>query len=329
MGKYAVASAPGKVILFGEHFVVRGSKSIASAISLRVRVRVERASGDRISVYSERAGVRGDYIGLPDLRASSAKLEPLLGLLGYLREKHGLNPYPARISVESDLPIGAGLGSSAAFAVAFALAYSKLGGLDLTREELVEAGYASERIAHGRPSGIDNTIAVYGGGLLYKRGEKPRRIRIRLPKGFVLVVADSGIPRSTRTVVERVLDRADRLGSISSLIYRAADELADLALEALERGDAGLLGELMDVNQGLLYAMGASSAGLESLLYAARHAGAIGAKLTGAGWGGSVIALAPAASSERVVRALLRAGAREARVVDLGGAGAMLEDCVL
>ena len=319
----AVASAPGKVILFGEHFVVRGAPSIVSSICRRVYVEV-RPGGSAFRVESPRLGISEDMRPEEALDAGG-RLAPLAGVLRWFRERYGVLPGPAAVRVRSELPVGAGLGSSAAFAAAFSLAYAWSHGIGLGLEELEEAALEAEKIAHGRPSGIDTAIAVRGGSLLYRRGERPRRLRLSLPGGVDLIVADSGVGRSTREVVEDVLRRADLVPGVSGLIYEAASRIVEEALGAFERGDAGLLGELMDLNHGLLNAMGASSEVLERLVFAARRAEALGAKLTGAGRGGSVIVLSRARVTRGVVEALRGAGAREVFVAGLGCEGARLE----
>ncbi len=320
----ASASAPGKIILFGEHFVVKGAPSIVTAICRRVHVHISEEPHGRFIVESDRLRLR---ISTRPGEAESLEgpLAPLAGILRWFRDRKDVRPAPVRVVVRSEIPVGAGLGSSAAFAAAFALAYARLHGLKLSLAELEEASLAAERIAHGRPSGIDTAIAVRGGTLLYSKGSPPERLHLRLPEGYTLLVADSGVLRSTRQVVEHVIYRASRTGGSGEALYGAARILVRDALEAFERGDAERLGLLMDLNQGLLYALGASSFDLERLVFAARRAGALGAKLTGAGWGGSVIALVPVEREQAVRGALLGAGAREVFETSLGCEGARPE----
>ena len=319
------ASAPGKVILFGEHFVVKGTRSLASAISLRVSVAVRRLQEGPLRVYSDRAGVHGDTVDLETLATSNATLKPLAALIRYLRDEYDIKPLPATVNVKSSIPIGAGLGSSAAFAAAFALAYARLAGVRLELDDIWKASFESEKVAHGRPSGIDNTLAVYGGSILYRPGFRGFRLDIGLPEGYQIVIANTGVPRSTRDVVRSVLDRAERTWEASKYVYEAADKIVGLALDALRKGDVELLADLMELNQGLLYGMGASSIHIERLLYAARSAGALAAKLTGAGRGGCVIVLAREPDVGRIVSVLRGEGATEVFPVSLGSPGVRLE----
>lgn len=319
----AVASAPGKVILFGEHFVVKGKRSLVAAIGLRVRAHL-RPSGQGIRVRSPALGM-DSWIDPASLEPGDPRLAPLARLLRFLRDEYGYSIVGHEAVIESMLPVGAGLGSSASTAVAYALAYTALHGDPLEGERLIRASYEAEREAHGNPSGVDNTIAVVGGGLVYSRTGGFRRVVIRVPRGHSFLIIDTGVPRRTRDVVERVLARAEATWPAARHVYEAADAIIDLALEAFERGDAGLLGELMDLNQGLLSAVGASSLVIEEAVHTARRHGALGAKLTGAGWGGAVIALVPKERVPGVVGALEERGYRVYRV-DLGVEGARLEE---
>jgi mevalonate kinase len=321
--RMAAASAPGKVILFGEHFVVKGSRALVASINLRVRVRVEALEKWPSMIESRQLGLRG--LINDDLRLEGPpELEPFAVIIRTL-ERMGYDAIPFRAVIEGDLPPNVGLGSSAASSTAFALAYSALSGEPLDRDELARVAIDGERVVHANPSGVDVAVSVYGGFLLYRKGESPRRLKASLPPGVVLIVADTGIPRRTGDVVEHVLNRAKLTEPASRLVYEAAEILVDQALKALDSGDAVTLGALMDLAQGLLAGLGASSLELEMLLYAARRAGAYGAKLTGAGWGGSIIALASSSRASSVISTLLAAGARWARSVELGVEGARLE----
>jgi len=317
------ASAPGKVILFGEHFVVKGSRALVASIDLRAKVIVEALERWPSVIESRQLGLRGFITD--DLRLEGpSELEPFVVIMRNL-ERMGYDAAPFKAIIGGDLPPNAGLGSSAASGTAFALAYSAFVGEPLGREALAEVALDGERVVHANPSGVDVAVSVYGGFLVYRRGEKPRPLRTSLPSGVVLIVAYTGIPRRTGDVVEHVLYRARLTEPASRLVYEAAEALIDQALKALDSGDAITLGALMDLAQGLLAGLGASSLELERLLYSARRAGAYGAKLTGAGWGGSIIAIADTSRAPAVISALLGAGARWARSVRLGVGGARLE----
>jgi len=318
---WAAASAPGKVILFGEHFVVKGARSLTATVSLRARAEVS-PGGPGITVESPRLHLNA-RIDPETLEPGDPRLEPLARLLAHLRGM-GYSVEPHRVRITSEIPPGAGLGSSASVAAAYALAYTAAQGAPLEGEALIGAAYEAERAAHGRPSGVDNTVVVLGGGIVYRRGSGFQPVSVRLPEGTVMLVVDTGVARSTREVVADVLARAEATWEASKHLYRAADEIVGLALDAIQRGDARLLGELMDLNQGLLNALGASSLPIEKVVFAARAAGALGAKLTGAGRGGAVLVLAPEARAREVEAAVAPHAARVYRVA-LGVEGARIE----
>jgi len=319
----AAASAPAKAIIVGEHFVVKGAGALVAAVGRRVRVRVERLEEERVELESSLFKVR---IEPKEVEAGRAQLPrealPYIALLKGLAAR-GYSIYPHRAVIEGGVPPGAGLGSSASTAVAYALAYTALHGDPLSGGSLFEAAMEAEKVAHGNPSGVDVAIAVDGGFLFYRRGSGWRKVESKL-RDVVLVVADTGVKRSTRDVVNHVLATAGRLGRAGELIYRAGEALALKALEAVESGDEVLLGLTMDAAHGLLASLGASSSAIERVVYAMRSSGALGAKLTGAGWGGAVIGLAYEGDASRVSEEASKLS-RYVFVSSLGASGASID----
>jgi len=297
-----VALAPGKVILFGEHFVVKGKPAIAVALGLRLKVEVREYTGG-IVVISRNTGERL-VVDPGTLSASSNNLKQLIAILRRLKDMCG-SLKPAYIEIHSDIPIAAGLGSSASLAVAFTAAFSRYLGLHLNKYEISNIAYEAEKIVHGKPSGIDNTIASIGGAILYRKGSI-RSISISKLDEVALIIADTGIERSTREAVLKVLSLCERHPKVMEKIYDASEEIVHEAEQALRNGEWERIGELMNINHGLLSAIGVSLIELEKLVYVARKAGALGAKITGAGIGGSIIALAWKRKANQVVEALRR-----------------------
>ena len=300
------ASAPGKVILFGEHFVVKGKPAIAVALSPRIHVTVKKPvnEGNKIIIVSKNTGYK---LVLDPLTLEVLELNgKLLQLKKILEELRRLSSSlkPAFIEIHSEIPVAAGLGSSASLAVAFTAAYSRFIGLELSREEISRIAFEAEKIVHGKPSGIDNTIATYGGAILY-RGGTFSRIRVGDIKDY-FIIADTGVPRSTREAVLRVLDLYERYPRILEHVYMAAERIVEEAKTALEEADTVRLGELMNINHGLLSAIGVSGLELEQLVHVARKNGALGSKITGAGIGGAIIALTIRENTDRVYGALGR-----------------------
>ncbi|KYH40718.1 MAG: mevalonate kinase [Candidatus Bathyarchaeota archaeon B26-2] len=307
------ASAPAKVILFGEHFVVYGEPALVMAVERRVYVSTEPRTDCKIYIRADGIGASGYYSG-EALRTFEAemggreaqdRLQPIKVVIEHAlrlsKKKVGLN-----VIVKSAIPVAAGLGSSAAVAVATAAAVGRVLGLELSREEVYQIAYEAEKVIHGTPSGIDPAISTYGGTLIYRRGEgvKPLTLEVEVP----LVIGNTGLSRSTGDLVARVRRLKDRYPSIVEPILSVGGKIVAEAIMALKAGDLEALGNLMDINHGLLSAVGVSSGPLERLVYAARRAGALGAKLTGAGGGGCMVALTATGDLDKVARAIEEAG---------------------
>jgi mevalonate kinase len=275
----AVAEAPGKVIISGEHFVVHGATAIAAAIERKVRVEATRS--DRLAIHSR----------LRDPK----ELFPAKKVVQSLYKARGAEPRVS-ISITSTLADGAGLGSSAATMIAIACATSALEGWGLDKAALVKAGDAGEKLIHGNPSGIDATTSAMGGVIMFKRGEEPRRVE---PRGTVtLMVAFSGRRRNTGRLVRRVAGMKETYPSLFASLCESATMVSGLCAEALVRGDASSLGSLMTYSHAVLARAGASTKRLDQLVDLCLSSGCLGAKLTGAGGGGSVLAVPPPNAEE-------------------------------
>ncbi|MEM2537351.1 MAG: mevalonate kinase, partial [Candidatus Bathyarchaeia archaeon] len=241
-----------------------------------------------------------------DLKEAKIKLEPIKcaveKVLKKAGEKVGLN-----VEVHSTVPVAAGLGSSAAVASAVAAAVGAALNVEMSKEDVFRIAFEAEKIMHGTPSGVDPAISTFGGTMLFQldTGFKPLEVKADIP----LVIGNTGVERSTRVQVAKVRELRDKYPQIIEPMMRTAREIVLQAVEALRKGDLQTLGELMNINHALLYGLGVSDESLEWLINAARRAGALGAKLTGAGGGGCMIALASMERLEKVLEAVQRAGA--------------------
>ena len=307
-----VASAPGKVILFGEHFVVYGVPAIVAAIDLRARAIASARTNGSVRVEAPDLGFSGLFTpkGFRAERGgerAGEALKPIFvavdGVRRALGRGEGLD-----IRVSSSIPIAAGLGSSAAVAVSASAATCAFLKGSIDKELVFRAAFEAEKLVHVSPSGVDPAISTHGGLIIYKRGEGIRGLEARAP--LELVIGDTGLKRSTGALVSAVRELRDRRPAVFERLLSAAEELVSEALRALERADIWAIGELMDINHGLLSAIGVSNMALEKLVHAAREAGALGAKLTGAGGGGCMIALVEEGQGPDVARAIERAGGR-------------------
>lgn len=304
-----VASAPGKIILFGEHFVVYGEPAVAMAIDKRAYALAEFRKDRRIYINSKTLGISGVFVGESfeekiGGHQARMKLEPIRKAVQRVLNLAG-RKVGVTIEVRSAIPVAVGLGSSAAVATAAATAVAKLLNANLSKEDVYRIAYEAERVVHGTPSGIDPTVSTYGGILLFKDKDfTPLKVKGDLP----LVIGDTAIERSTGELVARVREMKAQYPLIVDPIVEAGGKISLQAVEALKTGSLQELGKLMDINQALLYAVGVSNELLERLIYAARKAGALGAKITGGGGGGCVIALSPPEKLKQVTEAMKQAG---------------------
>lgn len=301
------ASAPGKIILFGEHAVVYGQPAIAAPVT---QVRAWARVSD--------AGHTGVYISAPDLDEEhwleeSAEDDAIAAGVRIVQKEAQLAALPPlHIHVHSDIPIASGLGSGAATAAALIRALLQhLGRAGLAGDERVAAlTYEVEKIHHGTPSGIDNTVVALEETIYFVRRTPQNLIEpFPLSQPFTFLIADSGVRSSTRDVVGDVRRRRQTQPQHFEALFAACGRIARRARAALETGDATAVGRFMNENQTLLQEMTVSSPELEQLINAARQAGASGAKLSGAGRGGNIIALVDRRCQDAVRAALIEAGA--------------------
>lgn len=301
------ATAPGKIILFGEHAVVYGRPAIAAPVT-QVRAKAIVEDG-------ERAGVR---LHAPDLGraywlAEAPEYDPFARAIRLVAETAGLDPLPSlSISVHSNIPIASGLGSGAAMAAAVIRALTRhLGYLDLATDEQVSAlTYQVEKLLHGTPSGIDNTVVAYERPVFFVRQQPRNRIEtLSVKRSLRLLVADTGTVSITKDVVGDVRRQWQADPRRFEQLFDQCGRVAQSARLALENGDIRRLGQLMVENQGYLQEMTVSSPELERLIETVMANGALGAKLSGAGRGGNMIALVKDEDEAAVQAALMVAGA--------------------
>jgi mevalonate kinase len=291
----------GKVILLGEHAVVHGCPAIAVGIERGVTAEAVVAERDLLRLAPWDLALRPDAEGDEPLERAFAAALAL---------------YPARPSLEVnalvDLPAGAGLGCSAAIGVAVLDAIDETLGVERTRLELAAAALAWERIFHGNPSGIDNTMSAVGGVALYRKDEALRPLRSNKP--LHLVIGYSGEPSSTKEMVASVGRQLENDPKRVTKAFEGIEVLVRNAKLAIEAGDHIALGQLLDLNHTILSSLMLCTTKLDDMCQAARRAGALGAKMTGAGGGGCMFALAPKRDEALRLRGVLGEGAFVAEV---------------
>jgi len=299
-GKQEFAAGYGKAILMGEHAVVYGAHAIAAPIPLAVEAQAT-ASDKGITLSIPRWGMLHQMEANPEKQQSFEK--PAARIL----QKLGLLGHDMQIEVYPNLPRAQGLGGSAAVAVAIIRALDQHFQLALSEDDVNTLAYRAEVEAHGNASGIDNAVATYGEMLLFKRGQPPLIETLKPKHPINLVIGMTGVESMTAKMVAKVQAGWERNKQLYSRLFDEIDQLTRRALETLQSGDMQQLGDLMNICHGLLNSLQVSSWELEELVQLARDNGALGAKLTGAGGGGSMIALCPD-NANQVVKAIEEAG---------------------
>jgi mevalonate kinase len=295
----------GKVILFGEHFVVHGVPGIVSALDSTVDAEVKKLESGGINVRDERVGAKG-YTEKKKVQQKES-IERMLRAMGMNPEEVSLD-----IWLGGNLPAFSGIGSSAASSVAIARAIAEEFGMNLSDERINEIAYEAEKAYAGTPSGIDNTAATFGGLIWFKKNLSggPNTIeRLNIREPVEIIMADSGIVADTKEMVLGVAERKKKYPEKYNPLFEQAEELAFKARKALEEFNLEEVGRLMNENHRLLQGIEVSCKELDYLVNLAREQGAFGAKLTGGGGGGCIVALTPGKElQEKVARAIEKEG---------------------
>jgi len=297
------SSSPGKIILFGEHAVVYGRPALA--------VPVTQVHADVEVIDPSRTGI---WIDAPDINLH-AELNtlpsdhPIASVIHNLFFLSRISQFPnLEVDISSTIPVASGLGSGAAVTVALTRALSAHINFPITDKEVNSFAYEIEKIHHGTPSGIDNTVVTYAKPVYFIKGQPIEIFHVGNP--FTIVIGDTGISAPTKESVGdvRKLWEANKVKWES--VFNKIAEISLTARRAIETGKWENIGELMDENHALLQEMTVSSPELDKLVGAARNAGALGAKLSGGGRGGNMIALVKPEQAETVAVSLIEAGAK-------------------
>jgi mevalonate kinase len=296
-------SAPGKIILFGEHAVVYERPALAVPV-IQVHADVE-------VLDSPRAGI---WIDAPDVNIHTElnalpSDHPIASVIHNFLFLSRVSRFPnLEIKITSTIPVASGLGSGAAVTVALTRALAVHLNHSMAEEEVNAFTYEIEKLHHGTPSGIDNTVVTYARPVYFVKGQPIEIFSVGEP--FTIVIADTGISAPTKESVGDVRRLWMKNKSRWEMVFDKIAEISFTGRRAIEAGKPGLLGELMNENHALLQELTVSSPELDGLVEAARHAGAWGAKLSGGGRGGNMIALVNADGAETVAFSLKEAGAK-------------------
>ncbi|MDZ7333316.1 MAG: mevalonate kinase [candidate division KSB1 bacterium] len=299
-------SASAKVILFGEHAVVYGQPAVA------IPIQDVRAS----AAVSIDASVTKPVIEAKDLKIEVTlgnapypeAVLPIIKVIELIDEKIVKLPKSGwRLTIWSKIPIGRGLGSSAAISIAIIRALTKAMMKFLSPKDLIKYSFELEKIHHGTPSGIDNTVISLEKPILFRKDHEPAAIP---PSSMFFVVGDTGVSKKTSEIVAQVAEARAKNPEQYDHIFSQIGTIARQGSLALKEGDVKRVGKLMNENQILLQRIDVSSPELENLIDAAKVKGALGAKLCGAGKGGCMVAVAQdGITANNIASELLKAGA--------------------
>lgn len=296
------ASAPGKVILFGEHAVVYGQPALAVPVTqVQAEVRIDR-------IFSPGIRINAPNIQLNERLEALAPSHPLAATVrNTLTALEAGSLSGVTILVRSTIPVASGLGSGAAVSVAMIRALAKYLKKPLTDEQVSALAFKTEKLYHGTPSGIDNTVVTYAKPVYYIKGHPIEVLRVKKP--FTILIGDTGVPASTKESVRDVRMQHHKNPERYETLFATIGSISRTACKLIENGMPESFGPLMDENHAMLRSMGVSSPELDHLVEAARQAGALGAKLSGGGRGGNMIALVPPGKAGTVAKSLKEAGA--------------------
>ncbi len=317
------ATAPGKIILFGEHAVVYGRPAIAVPVTnVQAEATLQHTADSGMGFRITAPDLERSYL-LSDAEADDPLAEIVQSTLKYLDQ----NAPDATLSITSTIPLGRGLGSGAAISTAIVRSLGQFFGQKLPAAQVSKLVYEVEKLYHGTPSGIDNTVVAFEKPVYFIKNKTIQPMQVG--QSLTFIVGDTGIVSPTHEVVGDLRRRRQAEPERYGGYFDEVEVIVRQAKMAIEQGLLGLpaFGKLMNENQELLESLGVSSPELEKLIEAARRAGAAGAKLSGAGWGGNMIALVPPQMEiiTAVTDALTQAGATGVIVTELRKLGRRLE----
>ena len=304
------AKSPGKTIFFGEHAVVYGFPAIAvplNSISLQTTfIGLPGEIPGTILIRNKETGTDSKFSDLPQHDTIRAAIQ-------YTADHLSLSHLPAtEITISSTIPIASGLGSSAALASTLIRGFSQYLGFNLSDQQVNEIAYEVEKIQHGTPSGIDNSVVTYNQPVYYIKGEALEFLKFGQPA--TIVVADTGIPTHTGEVVSQVRKKRDEKPELIDPLLKHIGDISKIAKQELLAGHLDIVGKLMGENHMALQQLGVSCPELDRLVNSAMAAGALGAKLCGSGQGGNMVAIAREADLNKIKDALMASGAVRALI---------------
>jgi mevalonate kinase len=308
MKKTIIVSSPGKLIIGGEHAVVYGRRALVTSIGMRLYMKLIEEEQDKKLINISFHDINKDYsIDLLNLNQSyPIEIQAIIFIYNYFKLNNQIN-----LQVRSDIPIGAGLGSSAAFSVCLVGCFYILNSNIINQEDINQLAYKVECLFHGTPSGIDNTISTYGQSLIYSRTFK-KHINFHLSN---IAIIDTGIPKSTKKMVDLVRLFVENNQIQSEQILNNIEICVDTMIEHPEQ-----INQLFQRNQQLLKDIGVSRIEIDNIIQKLADNN-ISAKITGAGGGGCLIALTSTFTKNEILELLKENNIKSIQFVECGVEG--------
>ncbi len=289
-------SAPGKLMFFGEHAVVYGIPCISFAVNQRLYCKIKERKDKKILLNFPDLGIKNyEFNGKTENKKIGFVSSAINNSLERVKEKRGFD-----LETKSEMKIG--IGTSSASVVATIIALDKFFSLGLKKEDIFNIGYKSVLDVQGTGSGYDVATSVYGGMIKYIKGERP--IEIKYPENLCLVVGHTGVKADTKKIVEQVGEKRKNYPHFFDDIFGLTKRCIEEVEKGLRESDLRKLADMMNFTHGILNGMGVSHPKLEELIFASKNAGALGAKLSGAGGGDCMIALVTEESKDKVISAI-------------------------
>jgi mevalonate kinase len=307
MKKQITVSAPGKLMLFGEHAVLHGHSCLVTAVNQRIKVTVEILDLPEFHLEALDVSITGYQKPMKELGKGEI---PKGAKFVEIAVRNFMEKYPfsngIKVTTKSEFSTQFGFGSSSASTVCVIKALSELFRKNYHHEDIFHLSYKTVLDIQKKGSGFDIASAIYGGTIYYAlAGKMIEPIEI---DDIPVIVGYSGVKADTVTIINQVTEKAKKYPDVFNEIYEGIETVVELGEKALIQKDWEAVGELMDINQGYLSALGVSSKKLSDMIYLSREAGAYGVKLSGAGGGDCVIAFAPDEKREMIEAAIIKAG---------------------
>jgi mevalonate kinase len=323
-----LASAPGKIILFGEHFVVYNQPIILASINKRIKFvsKTTFDDGNIITIETNTFGKKTYQLSILNNNHKNDLYDffyPIIYILKKIINNNNKKTIGIEIRIDSEIPYGVGLGSSAALSVAAVSSINSLYDKYQNKKDVLDLAIETERIIHKNSSGADCVISMYGGLMFYQKNKEIRKLKHSNKLNFVII--NSGVKHSTGNLVSIVQQYRQNNFELFLKLSKMATNICDNAIEQLERGNIINLGKLMNENQSLLEQIGVSNKEISKIIDSSLNYGAFGSKITGAGGGGCVLSLVRKEDKESFLSNMRKCG-YECFDILIENKGTMIED---